>query len=466
MANIEKTISELEALFGARVSRAEAVRRHHGDDLSYIPAMLPDAVFFAESTAEVSQALAICNRNRTPVIPYGTGTSIEGQTHAPHGGISFDLSGMSRILAVHEEDFDAVVQPGVRRKQLNEHLRATGLTFPVDPGADASIGGMASTRASGTNAVRYGTMRENVLALEVVLPDGKVIRTGTRARKSSTGYDLTKLFVGSEGTLGIITEVTVRLHPIPAAISSAVCTFTSLKGAVDTVIATMQSGVPMARIEFLDEVAIEAANNYSKLNLKVAPTLFLEFHGTEAGIREQAEIVEQIAHENGSAGFVWATHPDERQRLWQARHDSSHATRALRPGSANFVTDACVPISALADNILAARADADQSFLRTKINGHVGDGNFHVNYLVMPGVEHEIREAERLAARVVERALKSGGTASGEHGVGLGKLKFLHLEHGPALDSMIALKQAFDPNGIMNPGKLGSPQPFSAEAQS
>lgn len=456
MTSINHTISELEALFGERVSRAEAVRRHHGDDLSYLPAMLPDAVFFAASTSEVSQALAICNANRTPVIAFGTGTSIEGQIHAPRGGVCIDVSGMDRILAVHEEDFDAVVQPGVKRKQLNEYLRATGLSFPVDPGADASLGGMTATRASGTNAVRYGTMRENVLALEVVLPDGQIIRTGTRARKSSTGYDLTRLFVGSEGTLGIITELTVRLHPIPAAVSSAVCTFASLQGAVDTVIATMQSGVPMARIEFLDEVAIEAANNYSRLDLKVAPTLFLEFHGTETGIAEQAEMVEAIAAENGGEGFAWARAAEDRARLWQARHDSNPATRALRPGSATFVTDACVPISALAENILAARAEADLSFLRTKINGHVGDGNFHVNYLVMPGDEREIAEAERLAAGVVKRALKSGGTASGEHGVGLGKLKFLQREHGPALQSMVALKQAFDPNGIMNPGKLGS----------
>lgn len=456
MTDTNGTIAELESLFGPRVSRAEAVRKHHGDDLSYLPAMLPDAVVFVETKDEVSRALAICNANRTPVIPFGTGTSIEGQTHAVQGGISIDVSAMNRVIEVHDEDFDAVVQPGVTRKQLNEHLRATGLSFPVDPGADASIGGMAATRASGTNAVRYGTMRENVLALEVVLPNGDVIRTGTRARKSSTGYDLTKLFVGSEGTLGIITEVTVRLHPIPAAISSAVCSFTSLKGAVDTVIATMQSGVPMARIEFLDEVAIEAANNYSRLDLKIAPTLFLEFHGTDAGIVEQAQMVEAIAAENGAEGFQWASNAEDRNRLWQARHDSNPATRALRPGSATFVTDACVPISALADNILAAREEADKSFLRTKINGHVGDGNFHVNYLVMPGDEREIREAERLAAGVVERALRSGGTASGEHGVGLGKLKFLRKEHGPALESMVALKRAFDPNGIMNPGKLGS----------
>lgn len=456
MTDTNRTITELESLFGTRVSRVEAVRKHHGDDLSYLPAMLPDAVFFAETTEEVSRALAICNTNRTPVIPFGTGTSIEGQTHAVQGGISIDVSGMNTVLDVHDEDFDAVVQPGVTRKQLNEHLRATGLSFPVDPGADASIGGMTATRASGTNAVRYGTMRENVLALEVVLPNGTVIRTGTRARKSSTGYDLTKLFVGSEGTLGIITEVTVRLHPIPMAVSSAVCSFTSLKGAVDTVIATMQYGVPMARIEFLDEVAIEAANNYSKLDLKVAPTLFLEFHGTAAGIVEQAQMVEAIAADNGAEGFQWASNVEDRNRLWQARHDSNPATRALRPGSATFVTDACVPISALADNIIAAREEADKSFLRTKINGHVGDGNFHVNYLVMPGEEHEIEEAERLAAGVVERALQSGGTASGEHGVGLGKLKFLRKEHGPALESMVTLKQAFDPNGIMNPGKLGS----------
>ncbi|MFG1402335.1 FAD-binding oxidoreductase [Xanthobacter sediminis] len=453
---IDTTIGELEALFGSRVTRSESARRLHGDDLSYLPAMLPDAVFFAQSTAEVSRALALCNARGTPVIPFGTGTSIEGQTHAVKGGVSIDLSAMNTVLAVHPEDFDAVVQPGVTRKQLNAYLRDSGLSFPVDPGADASIGGMASTRASGTNAVRYGTMRENVLALEVVLPDGEVIRTGSRARKSSTGYDLTKMFVGAEGTLGIITEVTVRLHPIPQAISSAVCTFATVKGAVDAVIATMQSGVPVARIEFLDEVAIEAANNYSKLSLKVAPTLFIEFHGTEAGIAEQAGLVEGLARDFGGEGFQWATRPEERERLWKARHDSNPATRALRPGSATFATDACVPISALADNILAARADADASFLRAKINGHVGDGNFHVSYLVMPGVEEEIREAERLAAGVVERALASGGTASGEHGVGLGKLRFLRAEHGPALKLMRTLKASIDPNGIMNPGKLGT----------
>ncbi|MFG1432995.1 FAD-linked oxidase C-terminal domain-containing protein [Xanthobacter sp. V2C-8] len=453
---IDTTIAELEALFGSQVTRSESARRLHGDDLSYLPAMLPDAVFFARSTAEVSRALALCNAHGTPVIPFGTGTSIEGQTHAVKGGISIDLSAMNAVLAVHAEDFDAVVQPGVTRKQLNAYLRDSGLSFPVDPGADASIGGMASTRASGTNAVRYGTMRENVLALEVVLPDGEVIRTGSRARKSSTGYDLTKMFVGAEGTLGIITEATVRLHPIPQAISSAVCTFATVKGAVDAVIATMQSGVPVARIEFLDEVAIEAANNYSKLSLEVAPTLFIEFHGTEAGIAEQAGIVEVLAGDFGGEGFQWATRPEDRERLWKARHDSNPATRALRPGSATFATDACVPISALADNILAARADADASFLRAKINGHVGDGNFHVSYLVMPGAEEEIREAERLAAGVVERALASGGTASGEHGVGLGKLRFLRAEHGPALKLMRTLKASIDPNGIMNPGKLGT----------
>ncbi|TBW41279.1 FAD-binding protein [Siculibacillus lacustris] len=456
MTGIETTIDRLAALFGERVSRSQDVRRSHGDDLSYLPAMLPDAVFFARSTEDVARALAICNDDGVPVVPFGVGTSIEGQIHAPRGGVSIDLSGLDAVLAVHAEDFDAVVQPGVTREKLNAHLRDTGLTFPVDPGADASIGGMASTRASGTNAVRYGTMRENVLALEVVLPDGEVIRTGTRARKSSTGYDLTRVFVGAEGTLGIITEVTVRLHPIPAAISSAVCTFPTLAAAVDTVIATMQSAIPVARIEFLDEVAIEAANNYSHLALEVAPTLFLEFHGTPAGVAEQAAQVEEIAAEFGGRHFRFATDPEERNRLWRARYDSNPATRALRPGSATFATDACVPISRLTENILAARADADASFLRAKINGHVGDGNFHVSYLVMPGAADEIREAERLAARVVERALASGGTASGEHGVGLGKLRFLEAEHGPALGLMRSLKAAFDPRGIMNPGKLGS----------
>ena len=449
-------IAQLRGVFGDRLSTSTAVREHHGNDLSYLPAMLPDAVVFAKSTDEVSAALRICNQTRTPVIPFGAGSSIEGQIHAVRGGISIDLSQMNDVLAVHAEDFDVVVQPGVTRKQLNTYLRATGLNFPVDPGADASLGGMASTRASGTNAVRYGTMRENVLALEVVLPDGQVIRTGNRARKSSTGYDLTKLFVGAEGTLGIITEVTVRLHPVPAAITSAVCAFETLEGAVNTVIETMQSGVPIARIEFLDEVAIEAANNYSKLDLKIAPTLFIEFHGTEQSVQEQAETVEALAAENGGAGFEWAVRKEDRDRLWQARHDSNPATRALRPGCATFVTDACVPISALAENIKAARSDADRSILQTKINGHVGDGNFHVNYLVMPDDKAEIQEAERLAAAVVARALESGGTASGEHGIGLGKLKFLKAEHGPTLTLMRTLKQAIDPIDIMNPGKLGS----------
>ena len=450
-------VETLRAHFGERISTAEAVRRHHGEDLSYLPTMLPDAVVFAESTAEVQRVVAACAAARVPIIPYGVGSSMEGQILATAGGISLDLSRMNRVLAVHESDFDVVVEPGVTRKALNEHLRATGLTFPVDPGADASIGGMASTRASGTNAVRYGTMRENVLALEVVLPNGELLRTGSRARKSSMGYDLTKLFVGAEGTLGVLTEITLRLHPVPAAISAAVCPFDSLKGAVDTCIATIQSGVPIARIEFLDDIAIAASNHYSKMSLTVAPTLFLEFHGTEAGIREQAEIVEAIAADNGGRGFQWATQREERERLWKARHDSNPATRAMRPGAAMFVTDACVPISALADNMTAARADGDASFLKFKINGHVGDGNFHVSYLVMPDAPEELAEAKRLAENVVMRALESGGTASGEHGVGLGKLKYLQREHGNGVEVMQSLKLALDPHAIMNPGKLGAP---------
>ncbi len=450
-------VETLRAHFGERISTAEAVRRHHGEDLSYLPTMLPDAVVFAESTAEVQRVVVACAAARVPIIPYGVGSSMEGQILATAGGISLDLSRMNRVLAVHESDFDVVVEPGVTRKALNEHLRATGLTFPVDPGADASIGGMASTRASGTNAVRYGTMRENVLALEVVLPNGELLRTGSRARKSSMGYDLTKLFVGAEGTLGVLTEITLRLHPVPAAISAAVCPFNSLKGAVDTCIATIQSGVPIARIEFLDDIAIAASNHYSKMSLTVAPTLFLEFHGTEAGIREQAEIVEAIAAENGGRGFQWATQREERERLWKARHDSNPATRARRPGAGMFVTDACVPISALADNMTAARADGDASFLKFKINGHVGDGNFHVSYLVMPDAPEELAEAKRLAENVVMRALESGGTASGEHGVGLGKLKYLQREHGNGVEVMRSLKLALDPHAIMNPGKLGAP---------
>ena len=445
----------LQQRFGERCSAALAVRQQHGRDESPFDVDPPELVVFCESTEDVAFVLQQAHAHAVPVIPYGAGSSLEGHLLAVQGGISLDVSRMSRVLQVRENDLSVTVQAGVTREQLNSEIRHTGLFFPLDPGANASIGGMTATRASGTNAVRYGTMRENVLALEVVLPSGELLRTGSRARKSSMGYDLTKLFVGAEGTLGVLTKITLRLHPVPAAISAAVCPFDSLKGAVDTCIATIQSGVPIARIEFLDDIAIAASNHYSKMSHTVAPTLFLEFHGTEAGIREQAEIVEALAAENGGRRFQWATQREERERLWKARHDSNPATRAMRPGAAMFVTDACVPISALADNMTAARADGDASFLKFKINGHVGDGNFHVSYLVMPDAEEEVAEAKRLAENVVMRALESGGTASGEHGVGLGKLKYLRREHGNGIEVMGALKLALDPHEIMNPGKLG-----------
>ena len=453
-AAIDDAIASLKDRFGERLSLATPVREQHGKDFSYHQPFPPDAVVFAQSADEVRAVVATCARHSVPVIPYGTGTSLEGQVAAVKGGICVDVSGMKAIKAVHQEDMDAVVEPGVTRKELNAYLRDTGLFFSVDPGADASIGGMTSTRASGTNTVRYGTMRENVLTLEVVLANGEVISTGTRARKSATGYDLTKLFVGAEGTLGIITAITVRLHPVPEAISAAICSFASLKGAVDTVIQTIQSAVPVARIELLDEVSVEATNAYSKLGLKVAPTVFLEFHGSEASVREQAKGVQAIAMENGGSDFSWSTRQEDRERLWKARHESAFATRMMRPGCGTWVTDACVPISRLTESILAARQDIDRSFLKGKIIGHVGDGNFHVAYLVMPDSADELAEARRLTDRVVERAIAAGGTASGEHGVGYGKLAYMEREHGKAMGAMRAIKSALDPHNIMNPGKI------------
>ncbi len=371
------------------------------------------------------------------------------------GGITVDTRDMNRIVEISAADGVAVVQPGVTRKQLNTELRDVGMMFSVDPGADASIGGMASTRGSGTTAVRYGTMRETVMALKVVTPDGELIRTGSRARKSSTGYDLTHLFVGAEGTLGIITELTVKLHPIPESVSSAVCGFPDVRSAVEAVIATVQYGIPVARVEFLDEVAIANVNAYSGLTLDVTPTLFFEFHGTPAWVAEQARIVEEIAQEHGGAGFRWTADADERAKLWQARHDLYWATKAARPGCELHTSDICVPISQLARAIVDARADIDASFLTGQLIGHVGDGNYHAAYLIDPNDERELAEAERLADLLVERALEVGGTASGEHGIGISKLKFMRKEHGAAVDVMKRIKAALDPLGIMNPGKMG-----------
>jgi len=447
-------IAALRQLLGDRLSTSAAVCAQHGKDESYHEAHSPDAVAFAHSTDEVAEIVRLCARYKTPVIPFGTGTSLEGHVAALKGGVCIDMSQMNHILRVGAEDLDVTVEAGVTRKQLNEYLRDTGLFFPVDPGADASLGGMAATRASGTNAVRYGTMRENVLSLTVVLPDGRVIHTSRRPRKSAAGYDLTRLFVGSEGTLGVITEVTVRLYGIPEAISAAVCAFPTIKAAVDTVILTIQSGIPVARIELLDEPQMDAINKYSKLDHKVAPTLFFEFHGTTAGVAEQVELVKDIAAEHGADDFRWATSQEERSRLWQARHDAYYAALALRPGSKGWATDVCVPISRLAECIVETKADLAKSSIPSALAGHVGDGNFHLIFMIDPNQPEEIAEASRLNDRMVTRALEMDGTCTGEHGIGYGKMDFLFAEHGDAVDVMASIKRSIDPDNLMNPGKI------------
>lgn len=452
---IAAIVAVLAPRLGERMSTADAVRDHHGRDQSYHPAALPDVVVFARSTEEVAATVVACAGQGIPVVPFGVGSSIEGQIQAVHGGVCIDLSGMDRILEVNAEDLDARVEAGVTRKTLNAHLRDTGLFFPIDPGADASLGGMASTRASGTNAVRYGTMRENVLGLTVVLATGEVIRTGTRARKSSAGYDLTRLFVGAEGTLGIITEVQLRLYGQPEAISSAVCGFPDVASAVEASTAIIQSGIPVARIEFMDEVQMGAAIAYSHLeDLAAQPTLFLEFHGSSAGVAEQAEAAGAICRELGGSAFAWATRAEDRNRLWQARHDALYAALSLRPGARSLTTDVCVPISRLAQAIEETRADLERTGIQAPIVGHVGDGNFHVLMLIDPGNPGELAAAKATNARLVERALALGGTSTGEHGVGTGKRAFMAKEHGASLEVMRALKHALDPAGIMNPGKV------------
>jgi D-lactate dehydrogenase (cytochrome) len=447
-------LAELRQTLGDRLSTSASVCAQHGKDESYHAPHAPDAVAFARSTEEVVAIVKACSNYKTPVIAFGTGTSLEGHVAALAGGVCIDLTQMDRILRINAEDLDAVVEAGVTRKQLNEHLRDTGLFFPIDPGADASLGGMAATRASGTNAVRYGTMRENVLALTVVLADGRVIRTARRARKSAAGYDLTRLFIGSEGTLGIITDVTVRLYGVPEAISAAVCDFPTIEDAVNTVILTIQNGVPVARIELLDEAQMAAINSYSKLNHKVAPTLFFEFHGTPAGVAEQAETVKAIAGEYGGNDFRWATTSEERSKLWQARHDAYYAALALRPGSKGWATDVCVPISRLAECISETKRDLADSPIPSALVGHVGDGNFHLVFMIDPQRPDEIAEAGRLNDRMVARALAMEGTSTGEHGIGYGKMDFLVSEHGEAVSVMRAIKKALDPDNIMNPGKI------------
>ena len=450
----DAAIASLHQLLGDRLSTAAPVREQHGKDASYHPCVPPDAVAFAQSTAEVSEIVKICARHKVPIIPFGSGTGLEGHVVALRGGVCIDISRMNQILQVSTGDLDATVQAGVTHEQLNEHLRDTGLFFSVDPGANASLCGMAATRASGTTAVRYGTMRENVLSLTVVLPDGRVIRTARRARKSAAGYDLTRLFVGSEGTLGVITEVTVRLYGVPAAISSAVCSFPSLEAAVNVVIKTIQVGVPVARIELADPVLMEAINKYSKLDLPVAPTLWLEFHGTEHSVVEQAKMVQTIASEHGGADFSWTTRPEDRDKLWRARHDVVYAVKALREGGQLWTTDVCVPISRLAECVTETQKDLAASFLPAPIVSHAGDGNFHVGFVVNPSDPREMAEAERLNERVVHRALSLDGTCTGEHGIGCGKIDFLIAEHGDAMSVMRAIKKAIDPDNIMNPGKI------------
>ena len=448
-------LASLRELFGDRLSTSQAMREHHGRDESSYDPMLPDAVVFAHSTEEVAAAVALCNEYKVPVIPYGTGTSLEGHILALSGGLSIDLLQMNRVIAVHAQDLTVTVQPGVTRKQLNVEIKDTGLFFPIDPGADASLGGMAATRASGTNAVRYGTMRENVLGLTVVTADGKIIKTGTRAKKSSAGYDLTRLFVGSEGTLGIITEVTLKLYPQPESISAAVCSFNDIASAVNTVIVTMQMGVPVARVEFLDENGVKAINKHDKLTLPEKPLLLFEFHGSENSVKEQAEIVQEIAQDHGAIGFEWATRPEDRSRLWQARHNAYFALLQLRPGCRAISTDCCVPISHLAEILLVTKADCEQQQLTHSIIGHVGDGNFHVQMMVDPNDPEDIARAEGVNARMVERAIAMDGTCTGEHGVGLHKMDFLIQEHGEgAIDTMRAIKHALDPHNILNPGKI------------
>ena len=424
-ASTQSAIDELRALLDDRMSTSTGVRDHHSKDESWHHPHRPDAVVFANTTEEVSQVVQICARHRTPVIAYGTGTSLEGNVIPHQGGVVVDLMNMNQVLSVNTEDLDATVQARVTRKQLNDYVRDQGLFFPIDPGADASLGGMAATRASGTNAVRYGTMRENVLGLTVVLADGRIIRTSRRARKSAAGYDLTRLFVGSEGTLGIITEVTLRLYGIPEAMAAAVCSFDTLEGAVKAVIQTIQLGIPVARIELLDDVQMDSVNRFSKLSYPVKDTLFIEFHGTQAGVKEQAELVQAIAAEHGGGEFKWTTRQEERTHLWQARHDVTYANKALRPRSEIWATDVCVPISRLAECILETKKDLKQSFLMAPLVGHVGDGNFHLGFLIDRNNPSEIAEAERLNERLVMRALAMDGTCTGEHGVGLGKQKFL-----------------------------------------
>ena len=444
------------ARIGERLHLTDAMLRQHGSNEAHFDVVLPDAVVFAHSTEDVVDLVNLCVAADVPIVPFGAGTSIEGNAVPVRGGVSVNLGEMNQIVAVNAEDFDCTVQAGCRREQLNEHLRDTGLFFPIDPGANATIGGMASTRASGTNAVRYGTMREAVLSLKVVTPDGKVVTTARRARKSAAGYDLTRLYVGSEGTLGIITEVTLRLHPIPETISSAVCGFDSLEGAITTVVQSIQAGVPLARVEILDDMQIRAVNAWSKLALPEVTTLFFEFHGSPGSVAEQVEMVGMLAAENGGGDFAWSNLPEERGRLWKARHEAYYAAVALRPGAVGWATDVCVPISRLPECITATKADLATCSVPATILGHVGDGNFHVIFAMDPASKADLAEVEGVNARLVARALAMDGTCTGEHGIGIGKQHWLVEELGDAVDVMRTLKRALDPKDLFNPGKIFS----------
>lgn len=451
----DTVLQDLGESVGGRISTSESVLLQHGSDMSYHTPALPDAVVFPRTTEEVSEVVRLCRKHKLPMIPFGTGSSLEGHLMAHRGGISIDLSEMNRILEINVDDLDATVEAGVTRIQLNDSLNPKGLFFPVDPGADASLGGMAATRASGTTTVRYGSMRSNVLSLKVVLPDGRVIRTSSRARKSSAGYDLTSLYLGSEGTLGIITELTLRIYGTPEAISSAVCAFPTMQAAVGCVIQTIQMGIPVARMELLDAVQIDAVNRFTGSDYEKFPTLFLEFHGSDAGVVEQAEAVSAIAGEAGGGDFRWATSAEDRAQLWKARHEAYFAALALRPGAKGFITDVCVPISRLAECIEETQEDLSSTNLLAPILSHAGDGNFHLSILIDPSDASELEEARSVNDRLVKRALAMGGTCTGEHGVGLGKMKYLEEEHGAAaLDVMRSIKKAIDPDDLMNPGKI------------
>ncbi len=447
-------IVALQQLLGGRCSVNPGILERHGHDESYHAAHAPDVVVFPQSTEEVAAIMRLARKHGAPVIPFGVGTSLEGHVAALEGGVSIDMGRMNRVVEVNAEDLDVLVEAGVTRKQLNAHLRDQGLFFPIDPGADATIGGMTATRASGTNAVRYGTMRENVLGLTVVTADGRIMKLGGRARKSAAGYDLTRLFVGSEGTLGCITEIRLRLYGIPEAIAAAVTSFPGIGDAVDTVIQVIQAGIPVARIELLDEVQMRAVNRYSKLDYAEKPTLFIEFHGSERGVAEQSEQVRALAEDHGGGAFRWSVKPEERNQLWQARHDAYYAGLALKPGSKGWPTDVCVPISRLTECIVETKRDIEASGLMAPIVGHVGDGNFHTSILVDPDNPEDLRRAEAFNDRLVERALKMGGTCTGEHGVGTGKIAFLEREHGEAVGLMRLIKQTLDPENRMNPGKI------------